>query len=138
MMYDAKTGQRENINELNGTLGAVGCSVLEDKQHNIWLVSEFVVTRVSLSKDDDGKWNLTMTSFNSLDGLQGRQFNQRSICLMRNGSVAIGGQDGINIINPRIVRPGKKQSHVLFSGLVLFDHTLTAGEELRRRRCLHL
>ena len=133
MMYDAKTGQRENINELNGTLGAVGCSVLEDKQKNIWLVSEFVVTRVSLSKDDDGKWNLTMTSFNSLDGLQGRQFNQRSICLMRNGSVAIGGQDGINIINPRIVRPGKKQSHVLFSGLVLFDHTLTAGEEFEGR-----
>lgn len=133
MMYDAQSGQRENINELNGTLGAVGCAVLEDLQNNIWLVSEFIVTRVSLSKDEDGKWNLTMTSFNSLDGLQNRQFNQRSICLMHNGAIAIGGQDGINIINPRSIRSGKKQAHVLFSGLVLFDHPLTAGEEFEGR-----
>ena len=133
MMYDPATGQRENINELNGTLGAVGCSVLEDKQHNVWLVSEYIVTRVSLSKDEDGKWSLTMTSFNSLDGLQSRQFNQRSICLMRNGAVAVGGQDGINIINPSVIRAGKKQAHVLFSGLVLFDHPLTAGEEFEGR-----
>ena len=133
MMYDNKTGQRENLNELNGTLGAVGCSVLEDKQHNVWLVSEYFLTRVSLAKGEDGQWALTLTSFNSLDGLQSRQFNQRSICLMRNGCVAVGGQDGINIINPRVIRASKKQARVLFSGLVLFDHPLMAGEEFEGR-----
>ena len=133
MMYDASTGQRENINELNGTLGAVGCSVIEDRQHNIWLVSEFIVTRVAISKDEDGVWNLTMSSFNGLDGLQSRQFNQRSVCLMQDGSVVVGGQDGINIINPRQIRASKKQARVLFSGLVLFDHPLTAGEEFEGR-----
>ena len=39
-----------------------------------------------------------MISFNSLDGLQSRQFNIRSAYLMRNGAIAVGGQDGINII----------------------------------------
>ena len=133
-MYDGQTGQMESINDLNGTQGAVGCDVLEDKQHNIWLVSEFIVTRVTLSKaKDDGKWDLTMISFNSLDGLQSRQFNQRSACLLHNGAIAVGGQDGINIISPRQIQMGKKQAHVLFSGLVLFDHPLAAGEEFEGR-----
>lgn len=47
-MYDEASGQLESINDLNGTQGTVGCMVLEDKQHNIWLVSEFIVTRVIL------------------------------------------------------------------------------------------
>ena len=133
MMYDSNNGQTESINELNGTLGAVGCSMLEDKQHNVWVVTEFVVTRITLTKGEDGNWDLTMISFNSLDGLQSRQFNQRSICLMRNGAIAVGGQDGINIINPAKIRASKQQAHVLFSGLVLFDHPLMAGEEFEGR-----
>ena len=107
--------------------------VLEDKQHNIWLVSEFIVTRVTLAKNNQGKWDITMISFNSLDGLQSRQFNQRSACLMRNGAIAIGGQDGVNIINPAKILPAQKHAHVLFSGLVLFDHPLKAGEEFEGR-----
>ncbi len=132
-MYDESTGQMESINDLNGTQGSVGCAILEDKQHNMWLVSEFIVTRVTLVKNNEGKWDCTMISFNSLDGLQSRQFNQRSACLMRNGSIAVGGQDGINIISPRLIQANKKQARVLFSGFVLFDHPLTAGEEFEGR-----
>ena len=137
-MYDSSNGQYESINELNGTTGAVGCAVVEDKQHNIWLVSEFIVTRVTLTKDAQGKWNLTMISFNSLDGLQSRQFNIRSAYLMRNGAIAVGGQDGINIIRPRTIRTSRQQAHVLFSGFVLFDHPLTAGEKFEGRVPLKL
>ena len=132
-MYDEASGQLESINDLNGTQGTVGCMVLEDKQHNIWLVSEFIVTRVTLTKNNQGKWDITMISFNSLDGLQSRQFNQRSACLMRNGAIAIGGQDGINIINPAKILPAQKHAKVLFSGFVLFDHPLKAGEEFEGR-----
>ncbi len=132
-MYDTKSDQVEYINELNGTPGAVGCSIIEDKEHTMWLVSEFVVTHVKLDKDEDGKWNLKMTSYNSLDGLQERQFNYRSAYLMRNGDIAIGGQDGINIISPRSAKNAKTHVKALFSGLVLFDHALTAGEEYEGR-----
>jgi len=128
-MYDTKSDQVEIINELNGTPGAVGCSIIEDKQHTMWLISEFVVTHVKLDKNENGTWNLNMTSYNSLDGLQDRQFNYRSAYLMRNGDIAIGGQDGINIISPRSTQVNKTHVRALFSGLVLFDHALTAGEE---------
>ena len=132
-MYDLKSNQVENINNLNGTPGAVGCSIIEDKNHTMWLVSEFVVTHVKVDKDEDGKWNLKITNYNSLDGLQERQFNYRSACLMRNGDIAIGGQDGVNIISPRSAQNAKNHVCALFSGVVLFDHALTAGEEYEGR-----
>ena len=132
-MYDLKSNQVENINNLNGTPGAVGCSIIEDKQHSMWLVSEFVVTHVKVDKDQDGNWDLKITNYNSLDGLQERQFNYRSACLMRNGDIAIGGQDGVNIISPRSAKNQKNHVRALFSGVVLFDHALTAGEEYEGR-----
>lgn len=76
---------------------------------------------------------MKITNYNSLDGLQERQFNYRSACLMRNGDIAIGGQDGVNIISPRSAQNAKNHVRALFSGVVLFDHALTAGEEYEGR-----
>ena len=132
-MYDPNSGQMESVNDLNGTQGAVGCSVVEDQAKTIWLVSEFIVTHVKLSKDNRGKWELNMTSYNSMDGLQDRQFNYRSAFLSRNGDLVLGGQDGINIIHTQKDRAPHHHVKAMFSGLVLFDHPLVAGEEYEGR-----
>lgn len=132
-MYDPDNGQLEIINELNGTQGAVGCAVVEDQQKTIWLISEFIVTHVQLTKNNKNKWELNMTSYNSMDGLQEHQFNYRSAYLSPNGDLAIGGQDGINIIHTKMERNANRHVKALFSGLVLFDHPLMAGEEYEGR-----
>ena len=132
-MYDPKTGQMDLVNEQNGTLGAVGCSVVEAQDKTIWLVSEFIVTHVKVFKDNRGKWELNMTSYNSMDGLQESQFNYRSAFLSKNGDLVLGGQDGINIIHTRADRAPHRHVKAVFSGLVLFDHPLTAGEEYEGR-----
>ena len=132
-MYDPNSGQLENVNELNGTQGAVGCAVVEDQQKTIWLISEFIVTHVQLAKNNKNKWELRMTSYNSMDGLQEHQFNYRSAYLSKNGDLVIGGQDGINIIHTKMERNANRHVQARFSGLVLFDHPLMAGEEYEGR-----
>lgn len=129
IMYDTVNDQLFSINEMNGTQGSVGCSIEEDKNHAIWLISEFMITRVRLSKGEQGRWNLNLSSYNSLDGLQDGQFNYRSSTILGDGSIAVGGQDGVNIIPVQAGSKAKKSASVLFSGLVLFDHPLMAGEE---------
>lgn len=52
---------------------------------------------------------------------------------MADGSIAVGGQDGVNIIPVQAGSKAKKSASVLFSGLVLFDHPLMAGEEYEGR-----
>lgn len=132
-MYDPKTGQMEILNDQNGTQGAVGCAVVEDKAHTIWLVSEFIVSHVKLSKDNRGKWEVNMTSYNYMDGLQNGHFNYRAAFLTQEGKLIVGGQDGINIIDTQMERKPQKHVKALFSGLVLFDHPLAAGEEYEGR-----
>lgn len=132
-MYDPKTGQMEILNDQNGTQGAVGCAVVEDRAHTIWLVSEFIVSHVKLSKDHHGKWEVSMTSYNSMDGLQNGHFNYRAAFLTQEGKLIVGGQDGINVIDTQMERKPQKHVKALFSGLVLFDHPLAAGEEYEGR-----
>ena len=132
-MYDPKTGQMEILNDQNGTQGAVGCAVVEDKAHTIWLVSEFIVSHVKLSKDNRGKWEVNMTSYNYMDGLQNGHFNYRAAFLTQEGKLIVGGQDGINVIDTQMERKPRKHVKALFSGLVLFDHPLAAGEEYEGR-----
>ena len=126
--YDAKTDQLATLDWQVGMTGTVACSVVEDLDHNMWLVSDHGVARVVVKKND-GQWDFFTISFNSLDGLQDRQFNYRSILLASNGSVVIGGQDGLNIIPPRKITHHRSKARVIFSGLVLFDHPLRVGEE---------
>ena len=132
-MYDPHNDQLESVNDMNGTQGMVGCSVVEARDHSMWLVSEFLLTRVRLDKGDDGLWTLSLSSYNNLDGLQDGQLNYRSACRLADGSLAVGGQEGVNIVPMQGMRTGKHTASVLFSGLVLFDHPLVAGEEYEGR-----
>lgn len=126
--YDPKTDQLARLDWQVGMTGSVACSVIEDRHHNIWMVSDHGVARVVV-KRDKGQWTFFTTSYNNLDGLQDRQFNYRSILLARDGTVIIGGQDGLNIIPTRQASHSRSTERVIFSGLVLFDHPLHVGEE---------
>lgn len=131
--FDPKTDDMRTIVTVGGVTGSVVCSVAEDKTHNIWVVNEHSVSMINVRKKDDGKWDYFVTSFNSLDGLQERLFNYRSIRLLSNGAMAVGGQDGINLIPPQMPSRKENNAKVMFSGLILFDHPLHVGEEYNGR-----
>lgn len=126
--YDPKTDQLHTLDWQAEMTGSVACSVMEDHDHNMWLVSDHGVSRV-LVKRNNGLWDFFTISYNSLDGLQARQFNYRSIVLTRDGSVVVGGQDGLNVIPPQKISHDSSKARVIFSGLILFDHPLGVGEE---------
>ena len=60
-------------------------------------------------------------SYNSLDGLQERQFNYRSICTLQKGDIVIGGQEGVNIFPEGRKEAVQAKSEVIFSDLILFS-----------------
>ncbi len=134
--YDMANDKTYSIDGQMSLTGSVACAVTEDKDHNIWIVNDHGVSRVMVTKTDK-EWDFFTTSFNSLDGLQPRQFNFRSILLTRRGEVAIGGQDGLNILPRQQFSKEQSKAKVLFSGLVLFDHALSVGEEYDGHIVLH-
>ena len=142
-IYDPATGQLELLNADNGLSGNVACSLAEDLDHRVWVVTANGLSAVSPVRKG-GRWAFELLNYDERDGLQRRQFNYRSILLTRKGDLVVGGQDGINIVS----REGEKEmsrgdsssiihhssysrgdsARVLFSGLILSDHTLSVGE----------
>lgn len=126
--YDPKNRQLSNIDWMEGVVGCVACSVVEDLEGYVWVVTDHGALRIQVKKGADG-WEYYSEIFNEYDGLQKRQFNFRSILLARNGNVIIGGQDGINIIPMKSLAAKGTHDRVLFTGLRLFDRDIAVGEK---------
>lgn len=110
----------------------MACAVCEDRDGNIWVTLSNSVIRVKVSRNESGL-TFFSNSFDELDGLQKRRYNFRSIYTDAQGRVVVGGEDGINVIPSRSQRHMAADTRVLFSGIVLFDHPLSVGEEYKGR-----
>jgi signal transduction histidine kinase/DNA-binding response OmpR family regulator len=117
------------LNANGGSTDNVICAIGENREHNIWVTNERSLARITVSKEKDGTWGYFVTSYSSIDGLQDRVFNQRSIKLLRDGNMVVGGQDGLNIIPPQPRQRVANTAKALFAGIVLFDHPIQVGEE---------
>ena len=133
IVYDQKTKFQTLIDMTDGLFGSGVNSLLEDKNHNIWAVTDHGVSRIVPQQEENGGWHFTIRSYNSRDGLQKATYNQRSMWLTRDGKVLVGGQGGLDIINPAQLQDTRSKEHPVFSGLQIFDQDVEVGKEFKGR-----
>ena len=133
IVYDPKTKFQKLIDMTDGLFGSGINSILEDKKHTIWAVTDHGISNISPIKQEDGTWQFNIRSFNSRDGLQKAVYNQRSTWLTRDGKVLVGGQGGLDIINPALLQDEKSKEKPIFSGLQIFDQNVEVGKEFDGR-----
>lgn len=110
----------------------LACALVEDTHGNVWATLSRGMVRIHVSGNAE-KRDFFLTNYDELDGLQKRNFNNRSIMLDRQGSIVAGGQDGINILPMSKMSKSAFRAKAIFSGIVLFDHPLKVGEEYNGR-----
>ena len=133
LVYDQKRKTCNLLDMEDGLLGSSVCSIVEDLQHNIWIVTDHGVSKVVPQQQEDGTWQFNISSYNNSDGLQQAVYNQRSTCLTHDGKILIGGQGGLDIINPKAMTDVKIKERPVFSGLQLFDVDVPVGREIDGR-----
>ena len=127
-VYDLKRKKLYDV-DLHGQRGHAEVNALcEDQQGRIWFSSDNEVHSVNILREADD-WNFITNTYGGYDGLQTRLFNKRSILCLKDGSILVGGIDGVNIINPKEMKP---QAHgsIIFSGLTLFDRPIAVGDTI--------
>lgn len=129
IVYDPKTKFQKLIDMTDGLFGSGVNSIIEDKLHNVWVITDHGVSNVVPQKQDDGSWLFNIRSFNSRDGLQKSTYNQRSTWLTRDGKILVGGQGGLDIINPALLQETESKERPVFSGLQIFDQDVEVGKE---------
>ena len=129
LVFDRKGGKSYLLDMKAGMMGSSVVGVIEDHSHNIWAVTDYGVSQIVPQRQDDGLWSFNVRSFNSRDGLQHGPYNQRAIFVAPTGQVLLGGQGGLDIINPLNLSNEQIKEKPIFSGLVLFDREISAGDE---------
>ena len=133
-VYDRKTGQMQLLDMKSGFYGSNVVALAEDDRHTMWVVTDHGVSNVTAQMDEDeGRWTFAVRSYNDRDGLQPGPFNQRAICFTRTGYILVGGQDGLDIINTRLLDQSDNKEKPVFSGLVLFNEEIETGKEYNGR-----
>ncbi len=132
-IYDQKRGSVYLLDMSDGLLGSSVCSIVEDHNHIMWVVTEHGVSKVIPELQKDNSWQFLVRSYNHRDGLQQGTYNQRSAYVTRDGLILIGGQGGLDVINPNALKEGKSHEHPVFSGLQIFDVDVPVGKEFEGR-----
>ena len=133
IVYDPKTKFQKLIDMTDGLFGSGINSLIEDKKHTIWAVTDHGISNIAPQKQEDGTWQFNIRSFNSRDGLQKATYNQRSTWLTRDGKVLVGGQGGLDIINPALLQDDASKERPVFAGLQIFDQDVAVGKEFEGR-----
>ena len=133
IVYDPKTKFQKLIDMTDGLFGSSVNSVIEDKKHSVWVVTDHGVSRVVPQQQENGTWQFIVRSYNSRDGLQKATYNQRSVWLTHDGKLLVGGQGGLDIINPNQLQDTKSTERPVFSGLQIFDQDVEVGKEFKGR-----
>lgn len=132
-VLDQKTKQVRLLDMSDGLFGSSVNSIIEDKDHTMWVVTEHGVSKILPEKQEDGIWQFTVRSYNNRDGLQQEVYNQRSTYLTHDGLILIGGQGGLDVINPKALSNVQSKERPIFSGLQIFDADVPVGKEVDGR-----
>jgi len=133
LVYDQKRKSVHLLDMQSGLFGSNVCSITEDTNHSIWVVTDHGVSKVIPVLQDDGKWNFSVSSYNNRDGLMQGAYNQRSTCLTHDSLLLIGGQSGLDVINPKALSDVKQKERPIFSGLQIFDADVAVGQKVDGR-----
>ena len=120
-VYDTRRHMFLDLSPVAEAKGNFIAAITEDQERNMWVSTSRKVIRVTVASDGKGSYLFDSRAYNSEDGLQNCDFNQRSIKTLHNGIIAIGGLYGVNVFAPDHIRYNKMLPNVMFTGLSLFD-----------------
>ena len=102
--------------------------IVEDSQQGMWASVGGELINIIPEEDPEEKTlSFRRYIYSDKDGLQGCDFNQRSLKLLQTGEIVAGGLYGINTFRPGNIKYNEKAPHVMFTKLNLFNKEVKVG-----------
>jgi signal transduction histidine kinase/ligand-binding sensor domain-containing protein/DNA-binding response OmpR family regulator len=106
-------------------------SLEEDKDGRIWMstLNGIASLRV-LEATSPLDFTYQIKSYDLMDGLQGKEFNEHAGYQTRAGEILFGGMNGFNMFIPDEIKDVEFQSRVVFTDLKLQNKSIKIGESV--------
>lgn len=114
----------------NAVVTAVSCS----GPQMVWATTAGGIANIVVDMNETGsEYIYRIYNYTEQDGLQGYEFNQRSMWVQTSGEVAVGGIHGLNVFHPNQIIYNKRLPKVIFSELYLGDKRIDVGQEMEKQ-----
>jgi hypothetical protein len=106
--------------------GGLVIGVEEDENHDLWITTKSGISRLDPAAG-------TFKNFNVHDGVQGMEFQSKSITKTDDGRIIAGGINGFNIFNPNDIDQASTKIRPFITSLRLFNNEVKAGDKVNDR-----
>ncbi|HTR29785.1 MAG TPA: two-component regulator propeller domain-containing protein [Puia sp.] len=106
--------------------------IVEDQDHELWVSTANGLSRIQVTSAGDrpGPVRIRCRNYHEKDGLQGREFNERTALSTRDGSLIFGGPNGFNLFRPSALTNIFAPPPIVLTGLDIFNRSVHVGEKI--------
>ncbi len=99
--------------------------ILNENKYSLWVSSNKGLSNINWSEDDLYKnGNFLIYNYEAQSGLQGNEFNTGSYLKLKDGTLAFGGTNGVNIFRGEDIRPSKITPKVVITDFSVFNRRI--------------
>lgn len=123
---DSNLNLKHSYSSLNGLPNNLVVGIQEDNNRNLWITSKGGLSLLNPK-------TRTFKNFNVHDGLQGTEFQSKSIHKTRDGRIITGGINGFNIFNPNSISLKSNVVNPVITEIRLFNKRINPGDTIKGR-----
>jgi signal transduction histidine kinase/ligand-binding sensor domain-containing protein/DNA-binding response OmpR family regulator len=132
-LYQEKTGAFLHFSPESGVPNSAISALAEDRHGNLWVSTQNGVFQMERQKLAQGGAPYAFRTFDELDGLQGKSFNERAGLRLKSGEVVFGGPNGFNLFHPDRIEKNAVAPQVVFTDFQLFNKSLVPRQPVNGR-----
>jgi len=135
-VFNSLTHTFRTFTTKDGLVDNTVLTVTEDSRKRLWMSTPNGLSMLIVSGEEN-KPAFQFRNYDESDGLQGREFNEKSAFRTREGQLIFGGANGFNMFDPTAIKLNKQISPIVFTSLDIFNKPVRIGEDIRKKTILH-
>jgi len=128
-VYDKKRNIFISFDSKDGLPDNSILTIVVDEKQNLWLGTPKGLVNFRIHKRSGTlPLKFDLRTYNEVDGLQGRSFNENAAFRLRSGELIFGGANGFTIFSPDDIEDEPVNSDVVLTDFQIFNKSIKPGE----------
>ncbi len=129
-LFEKKTGLFRTFYTSDGLPDNAILTIVADSGNHLWMGTAKGLVNFRIEK-----WlgnipdRFSIYTYNEVDGLQGRSFNENAALRLAGGELVFGGAGGFTIFSPEQIRDETSDSRVVLTDFQVFNKSVKPGEQ---------
>ncbi len=136
-VYDKTESLFRTFTESDGLASSKIKTIQEDQHGNLWVSSTNGLSKITIVNQEKHPslkdLSIRIINYNTMDGLQGKEFNQKAAYRTRFGELIFGGANGFNLFIPENIKEQDSENRIVLTNFKVFNQEVPVNDMFRNR-----